>query len=108
MRDPDAPEVLNEEGNPVPDKELEDFEQVPLGQTIGDYMADEVLPHMPDGWVDASFVDERDGSLGKVGYEINFNRYFYVYKPPRAPHIIAEEIREMELRFVELMKGVLA
>jgi len=41
-----------------------------------------------------------------VGYEINFNRYFYVYKPPRKPEVIAAEIREMEKRFVELMKGV--
>ena len=52
--------------------------------------------------------DDKDGQVGKVGYEINFNRYFYVYKPPRAPHVIAEEIREMEKRFVELMKGVVA
>jgi hypothetical protein len=48
----------------------------------------------------------KDGKPGKVGYEINFNRYFYVYKAPRKPQVIAEEIRKMEERFVELMKGV--
>ena len=52
--------------------------------------------------------DEKDGLPGKVGYEINFNRYFYVYKPPRKPEVIAAEIRDMEKRFVELMKGVVA
>ena len=68
----------------------------------------EVLPHVPDAFVAEDVRDEKDGEVGKVGYEINFNRYFYVYKAPRPPHVIAEEIREMEKRFLELMKGVLA
>lgn len=106
VRDPDAPEVLDEEGNPVPDKELEDFEQVPLGQTIGDYMAEEVLPHVPDAWVDASFVDERDGGIGKVGYEINFNRYFYKYAPPRDLHEIDAELKAIEAEIAALLDKV--
>jgi type I restriction enzyme M protein len=61
---------------------------------------------VPDAWVNTDVKDEKDGQVGKVGYEINFNRYFYVYKPPRRPEVIAEEIRAMEERFVELMKGV--
>ena len=99
--------MLDDDGNRVPDKGLEDFETVPLHQDIGDYMATEVLPHVPDAWVNTEVKDDKDGQPGKVGYEINFNRYFYVYKAPRAPHVIADEIREMEKRFVELMKGVL-
>lgn len=106
VRDPDAPEVLDEEGNPVPDKELEDFEQVPLGQSVGDYLAAEVLPHVPDAWVDASFVDERDGGVGKVGYEINFNRYFYKYVPPRDLHEIDAELKAIESEIAALLEEV--
>jgi type I restriction enzyme M protein len=89
------------------DPDLRDTENVPLGEDIDAYMAREVLPHVPDAFVNTEVVDHKDGKVGKVGYEINFNRYFYVYKPPRPPHVIAAEIREMEKRFVELMKGVL-
>jgi type I restriction enzyme M protein len=95
-------------GEKAYDPELRDTENIPLSESIKDYMAREVLPHVPDAWVNETIRDEKDGQVGKVGYEINFNRYFYVYKPPRPPHVIAEEIREMEKRFVELMKGVLA
>ena len=88
------------------DRELRDTETIPLTDSIDDYMAREVLPHVPDAWVNTTIRDEKDGGVGKVGYEINFNRYFYVYKPPRPPEVIAAEIREMEKRFLELMKGV--
>lgn len=89
------------------DPDLRDTENVPLGETIEAYVRREVLPHIPDAFVNVDVVDDKDGNVGKVGYEINFNRYFYVYKSPRPPHVIAEEISEMEKRFVELMKGVL-
>src|SRR5690606_3349714 len=78
------------------DPELRDTENVPLTESIAEYMKREVLPHVPDAWVNETIVDERDGKPGKVGYEINFNRYFYVYKPPRPPEVIAAEIREVE------------
>lgn len=89
------------------DPDLRDTENVPLNEDVDAYLTREVLPHVPDAYVNTEVVDEKDGQVGKVGYEINFNRYFYVYKPPRAPQVIADEIREMEKRFVELMKGVL-
>jgi len=89
------------------DKDLRDTENIPLTEDINAYMKREVLPHVSDAWVNVDVKDDKDGQPGKVGYEINFNRYFYVYKAPRAPHVIADEIREMEKRFVELMKGVL-
>lgn len=101
-------EVKVKKGQKPYDPELRDTENVPLSESIEMYLKREVLPHVPDAWVNADIVDEKDGKTGKVGYEINFNRYFYVYKPPRPPHVIAKEIREMEKRFVELMKGVLA
>jgi type I restriction enzyme M protein len=59
VRDPQAPEVRDEDGSPLPDKELEDFESVPLDQPIDTYMATEVLPHVPDAWVDDSYTDRR-------------------------------------------------
>jgi type I restriction enzyme M protein len=90
------------------DPDLRDTENVPLLESIDEYVKREVLPHVPDAWVNETLVDEKDGKPGKVGYEINFNRYFYVFKPPRPPQVIAAEIREMEKRFVELMKGVVA
>jgi len=94
-------------GEKAHDPDLRDTENIPLLEDIKAYMAREVLPHVPDAWANETVCDDKDGKPGKVGYEINFNRYFYVYKPPRPPHVIADEIREMEKRFVELMKGVL-
>ncbi len=99
-------EVRVKKGQKPYDPDLRDTESIPLGESIAEYMKREVLPHVPDAFVNEDIRDEKDNKPGKVGYEINFNRYFYVYKPPRAPHIIAEEIREMEKRFLELMKGV--
>jgi len=90
------------------DKDLRDTESIPLAEDIDAYMKREVLPHVPDAWVNKDAKDETDGQPGKVGYEINFNRYFYIYTPPRKPEVIAAEILEMEKRFVELMKGVVA
>lgn len=106
VRDPDAPAVLDEDGNPIPDKELEDFESVPLEQSIGDYIGTEVLPHVPDAWVDISYTDERDGQIGKVGYEINFNRYFYKYVPPRDLHEIDSELKAVEAEIAALLNEV--
>lgn len=106
VRDPDASVVRDEDGNPVPDKELEDFESVPLGQSIDDYMAAEVLPHVADAWVDDSYTDDRDGQVGKVGYEINFNRYFYKYVPPRDLHEIDAELKAVEKEIAALLDEV--
>jgi len=93
--DPQAPPVV-EDGETVTDSDLEDFENVPLGRSIADYMALEVRPHVPDAWVDESYTDERDGKVGKVAYEINFNRYFYTYTPPRDLRVIDEELMAAE------------
>ncbi|MDI1270494.1 MAG: class I SAM-dependent DNA methyltransferase [Polaromonas sp.] len=90
------------------DKDLRDTESIPLTESIDAYFKREVLPHVPDARVNKDIKDEADGQVGKVGYEINFNRYFYVYKAPRKPKVIADELLEMEKRFLELMKGVVA
>lgn len=106
VRDPGAPEVLDEDGNRVPDKDLEDFESVPLSQDIDGFMAAEVLPHVPDASVDDGYTDERDGNIGKVGYEINFNRYFYKYVPPRNLHEIDAELKAVEKEIAALLEEV--
>jgi len=71
------------------DGELRDNENVDLdpSKTVNEinetYFAKEVLPHVPEAWIDASKTDSKDGEIGIVGYEIPFNRHFYVYQPPR-------------------------
>lgn len=97
----------NSTANRVADPSLRDYETVPLSEHVGEYFAREVAPHVPDAWVDESYVDAKDGKLGKVGYEINFNRYFYVYQEPEAPEALKLQIEKMEEEFVTLMKGVL-
>jgi type I restriction enzyme M protein len=105
VRDPAAPEV-KVDGEPVPDKQLEDFENVPLGTNVYAYMEAEVLPHVPDAWIDPGYRDECDGGLGKVGYEINFNRYFYKYVPPRDLHEIDAELKAVEAEIAALLGEV--
>jgi type I restriction enzyme M protein len=95
-RDETAEICRDPDGNPEPDPELRDFENVPLGERIEDYFAREVAPHVPDAWINTAVRDEKDGQVGKVGYEINFNRYFYKYVPPRPLALIEAEIRAIE------------
>lgn len=106
VRDTNAPVIVDEDGEPWPDKELEDYETMPLEQSIGDYMSAEVLPHAPDAWVDVEYIDDRDGKVGKVGYEINFNRYFYKYVPPRDLHEIDAELKAVEKEIAALLDEV--
>ena len=68
-RDETAEICTDAKGNPEPDPELRDYENVPLKEDVDEYMKREVLPHVPDAWIDESKT--------KVGYEINSNRYFY-------------------------------
>lgn len=105
VRDPAAPAV-EVDGVLVPDKELEDFEIVPLDQPIDQYLATEVLPHVPDAWIDVNYTDDKDGQRGKVGFEINFNRHFYEYVPPRDLHEIDTELKVVEQEIAALLNEV--
>lgn len=105
IRDPAAP-LIEVDGEPVPDKELEDFELVPLDQSVDEYFAKEVLPHAPDAWIDASYIDDKDRQCGKVGYEVNFNRYFYRYFPPRELRDIDAELKAVEAEITALLGEV--
>lgn len=66
----------------------------------------EVRPHVPDAWIDTTKRDPRDNQVGLVGYEINFNRYFYRYTPPRPLDEIEGEIREIEQDILRMLAEV--
>ena len=69
-----------------------------LTESVAAFFEREVRPHVPDAWVDESKRDQRDGQVGIIGYEINFNRYFYHYEPPRPLAEIEADIRAIEDR----------
>ena len=94
------PVVRNGDGEFEPDAALRDFEKVSLNDDIDDYFAREVSPHVPDAWVDRS--------KDKVGYEINFNRHFYKYTPPRPLEEIDADLRDAEEEIVRLLREVTA
>ena len=94
-RDETADVCLDAKGNPEPDPELRDYENVPLKEDVTAYMQREVLPHVPDAWVDESKT--------KIGYEINFNRYFYKYQPPRPLDEIEGDLKKIEAEIAEML-----
>ena len=62
-----------------------------------------MLPHAPDAVIDETYTDEKDGTVGKVGYEINFNRYYYVFEQPRHPNEIMAEIKQLSAEVAQLL-----
>ena len=88
------------------DSDLSDSERVPLGTDIVDYFEAEVLPHVSDAWINGDKQDARDGQVGIVGYEINFNRYFYKYLPPRPLEVIDAELKSVEAEIAALLAEV--
>ena len=107
-RDESAAICRRRDGSPESDPDLRDTERVPLAEDVNTFFAREVAPHLPDAWIDESRRDARDGQVGVVGYEINFNRYFYRYDPPRALEEIDSDIREIEKDIVRLLSEVTA
>ena len=105
-RDETSDICLGSDGQPEADKSLTDRENVPLCADIHDYFKREVLPHAPDAWIDLDYVDERDSKVGRVGYEIPFNRHFYVYKPPRALEDIDSELKIVTGKILEMIGGL--
>lgn len=105
-RDEKAAICLDKDGHPEPDPELRDTESVPLAEGIEDFFKREVLPHVPDAWIDRSKCDLKDGQVGIVGYEINFNRYFYRYTPPRPLEDIQADISAIESDILRLLAEV--
>ncbi len=85
-------------GHPVPDASLRDTENVPLSEDVRVYFMREVLPHASDAWIDHDKT--------KVGYEIPFNRHFYVFKPPRPLAEIDAELKGVTDRILTMIKGL--
>jgi type I restriction enzyme M protein len=106
--DSDAEICTDARGNPEPDPKLRDHELVPLCEDWETYFEREVLPFVPDAWVDQTYTDPADGEVGRVGYEINFNRYFYQYVPPRPLAEIDAELKALEAEIAGLLKEVVA
>lgn len=89
-----------QKGKPQPDSNLRDTENVPLGEDIEAYFKREVLPHAPDAWI--------DHEKSKVGYEIPFNRHFYVFQPPRPLAEIDAELKAVTDRIKQMIEGLSA
>ena len=87
-------------GKPVADASLRDTENVPLSDDITEYFKREVLPHAPDAWIDTDKT--------KVGYEIPFNRHFYVFKPPRPLAEIDAELKGVTDNILRMIGGLTA
>jgi type I restriction enzyme M protein len=105
-RDETAAICRDPTGAPEPDPELRDTESVPLAEPVEAFFEREVKPHVPDAWIDTSRRDDKDGQAGIVGYEINFNRYFYRYTPPRPLEEIEADIKALETDIVRLLAEV--
>jgi len=102
----DAAKVCISKGEPEASSDLRDYENVPLGEDIDAYLAREVLPHVPDAWIDVSKTDPLDGQLGIVGYEIPFNRHFYQYQPPRPLAEIDADLDAVAKEIMQLLAKV--
>ena len=89
-----------QKGKPQPDSSLRDTENVPLDEDLEAYFKREVLPHAPDAWIDHDKT--------KVGYEIPFNRHFYVFQPPRALAEIDAELKQVTDRIKAMIEGLSA
>ncbi|MEA3313935.1 MAG: class I SAM-dependent DNA methyltransferase [Caldisericota bacterium] len=94
--DDTADYVLDKKGNKSPDSNLRDSEKIPLKQDIEEYFEREVKPYYSDAWMER----KKD----KIGYEINFTKYFYEYKPPRPLEEIEKDIKEATGEIQELLK----
>ena len=99
-RDETADVCADAKGRPEPDPELRDYENVPLKEDVIEYLRREVLPHVPDAWVYESKT--------RVGYEINFNRHFYRYTPPRPLAEIEADLKRIEQEIAEMLAEVTA
>lgn len=102
-RDETAEICRDADGNPEPDSELNDTENVPLKESVETYFAREVTPHVPDAWIDPEYRDEKDNAVGRVGYEIPFNRHFYVFQPPRPLDAIDADLKTVTDRILTMI-----
>ena len=79
---------------------------MPLAESVETFFERGVKPHVSDAWIDPTKRDPKDGQVGLVGYEINFNRYFYRYMPPRPLEEIEADIRGIEQDILRMLADV--
>lgn len=89
----------DKKGKPKPDSSKRDTERIPLSEDIEEYFSREVRPHLPDAWMDRT--------KDKIGYEINFTKYFYKFTPLRSLEAISEELQALDKELTELSKNIL-
>jgi type I restriction enzyme M protein len=99
LLDDDGEIITDKKGNPKPNSKKRDYERVPLGEDIDEYYKREVKPHLPNSWMDR----KKD----KVGYEINFTKYFYKYKPLRSLGDITQDLLKLDEEIGGTMKEIL-
>ncbi len=106
---PDAEIVTDSKGEPDHDTDLRDRERVPLNKDPYDYFENEVAPHVDNAWVNDSkkYHDDKDGKLGVVGYEINFDRYFQEYVQPAPVEEIDKEIKLLQQELMDSLNEVI-
>jgi type I restriction enzyme M protein len=85
-------------GNPKPDTSRRDSERVPLSESVDEYYHREVKPHLPDSWMDRS--------KDKIGYEINFTKYFYQFSPLRSLEEISNNLKSLDKEIQQLSVGM--
>ncbi|MGO3422738.1 MAG: type I restriction-modification system subunit M [Pseudoalteromonas distincta] len=102
----DEAEICKTKGKIEANPDLRDNENVPLTESVNDYFAREVLPHVPNAWIDTKKTDEQDGEVGIVGYEIPFNRHFYEYVPPRSLTEIDADLDKVSSEIMQLLNEV--
>ena len=96
----------------VQDGDLRDAENIALNPNVDTtdlietYFKREVQPHVPDAWINADKRDDKDGEIGIVGYEIPFNRHFYVYQPPRDLKQIDADLDAVSSEIMKLLQEV--
>ena len=118
-RDKTAAICRDKKGRPEPDPQLRDTERIPLPEfddlvvdeegipaSVQEFFDREVKPHAPDAWIDTKKRDHRDGRVGLIGYGINFNRYFYRFKPPRPLGEIEADIHAIQEDIVRMLREV--
>ena len=106
-RDPEA-DICTAKGQSEADTALRDNENVPLGESVYEYFAREVIPHVADAWIDESKTDAQDGEVGIVGFEIPFNRHFYAFQPPRPLSDIDSDLKTCTDRIKQMIEGLSA
>jgi type I restriction enzyme M protein len=105
-KDQDADIWRGRDGRPLADSDLRSYERVPLGVDPESFVDQVVRSQVADAWLDESLTDKRDGGIGLVGYEVNFNRFFFRLREPRSVEEIDADILSLEREIASRVEEV--